>query len=144
MRELFKSVSTDREAKTQYQLDRQVLDFVASNEKQLAQGLRGEERSKVANYADALNAIQQRNGKVDGMSERILASLPQLNDKYFSDNLSTVDRQVGLTEILLSTLISGMTNVVAFTLMSLAHPIPDYLRLKGRALTNMTWDMEKL
>ena len=134
VRELFKSVSTDREAKTQYHLDRQVLDFVASNEKQLAQGLRGEERSKVANYADALNAIQQRNGKVDGMSERILASLPQLNDKYFADNLSTVDRQVGLTEILLSTLISGMTNVVAFTLDELGTPYTGLPEIEGESV----------
>ena len=40
---------------------------------------------------------------------------PQLDEKYFAEDISTVDRQIGHTEILLSTLISGMTNVVAFT-----------------------------
>ena len=41
--------------------------------------------------------------------------VPQLEDKYFADDLNTIDRQVGHTEILLSALISGMTNVVALT-----------------------------
>ena len=46
----------------------------------------------------------------------------KLDDKYFAEELSTVDRQLGHTEILLSTLISGMTNVVTFTVDELGTP----------------------
>jgi hypothetical protein len=128
LKELFKSVSTENAAKTQYQLDRQLLEFVAINEEDRQQGLVGLERSKVSNYSDALQAIRKRDGKVEAMSDQILANLPQLDPKYLADDLSTIDRQQGLTEILLSTLISGMTNVVAFTLDELGTPysgLPD-------------------
>ena len=40
----------------------------------------------------------------------------------FASRLPFVERQEGLTEILLSTLISGMTNVVALTLDELGTP----------------------
>jgi hypothetical protein len=128
LKELFKSVSTENAAKTQYQLDRQLLEFVAINEEDRQQGLVGLERSKVSNYSDALQGIRKRDGRVEAMSDQILANLPQLDPKYLADDLSTVDRQQGLTEILLSTLISGMTNVVAFTLDELGTPysgLPD-------------------
>jgi hypothetical protein len=115
MQELFKSVSTDKTAQAQYELGRRVLEFVAGNEGKLAGNLHGSERLKVANYADALQDIRQRNGRVEAMGDVLLEHLPQLDAKYFAENISTVDRQFGFTEILLSTLISGMTNVVTFT-----------------------------
>lgn len=115
LRELFKSVSADQDARTRYELERKVLKFLASDESSLAGSLAGIEQTKVANYADALQDIRQRNGRVDAMGEVIRRHIPILEKKYLSDNLSTVDRQVGLVEILLSTLISGMTNVVTFT-----------------------------
>jgi hypothetical protein len=115
LQELFKSVASDEKAKAGYQLERQVLDFVAKNQAEIAQTLQGDERVKVANYADALESIRQRDQEVDAMSHIIRAHLPELDEKYLADDLSTVDRQWGFTEILLSTLISGMTNVVTLT-----------------------------
>ena len=131
LRELYKSVSQEVAAQTQYQLDQSLLDFVASSETTHAAGLVGQERTKVANYADALNAIRQRNGRVEKMSERILENLPKLDDKYLGENLTTVERQEGFTEILLSTLISGMTNVVAFTLDELGTPYTGLPEIEG-------------
>ena len=49
------------------------------------------------------------------MGDIIRKHIPHLDAKYLSDKLTTIDRQSGLVEVLLSTLISGMTNVVAFT-----------------------------
>jgi hypothetical protein len=49
------------------------------------------------------------------MSDVIRKHAPRLDDKYFADDLNTVDRQIGHAEIALSTLISGMTNVVTLT-----------------------------
>jgi hypothetical protein len=115
MQELFKSVATDRQALAQYQLQRKVLEFVAQREASLAQSLTGTEQPKVANYADAVQDIRKRNGRVEAMGDVLRQHLPQLDRKYLADDISTVDRQVGFTEILLSTLISGMTNVVTFT-----------------------------
>lgn len=115
MQELFKSVSTDQSAQAQYELERKMLEFVATNQRNLANPLQGSERLKIANYADALQDIRQRNGRVEAMGDVIRKHMPQLNEKYLAEDLSTVDRQNGFVEVMLSTLISGMTNVVTMT-----------------------------
>ena len=121
MEELFKSVSTEQSAKTQYQLDRKVLEFVAKNEGTLAGSLGGFEKAKVGNYADSVEAIRERNRKIDAMSDVIRRHVPKLDPKYLDPGMTTLDRQVGHTEVLLGALISGLTNVVAFTVDELGH-----------------------
>ena len=116
MQELFKSVSSDKKSQAQYQLGRKVLEFVATNESGLAAQLAGVEQMKVSNYANAVQDIRERNLRVEAMGDVIRQHLPQLEDKYLAENVSTVDRQFGFADILLSTLISGMTNVVTFTM----------------------------
>lgn len=115
MQELFKSVSADQDARTRYELDCSVLELLSADESSLARQLNGMEQRKVANYADALQDIRQRNGRVEAMGEVIRDNIPQLDQRFLTDKLSTVDRQFGLVEVLLSTLISGMTNVVTLT-----------------------------
>jgi hypothetical protein len=115
MQELFKSVATDQTAQTHYELERRMLEFVAANQEGLAKQLTGIERPKVANYADALQNVRARNGRVEAMGDVLRQHLPKLDEKFLADDISTVDRQAGFTEILLSTLLSGMTNVVTFT-----------------------------
>ncbi len=115
IQELFKSVSDDQRNQIKYELERRVLAFAARGQSNLGQHLRGVEKLKVLNYADSIEDIRKRNNKVDAMADVIRQHVPQLDEKYFADNLTTTDRQVGHTEILLSALISGMTNVVTFT-----------------------------
>lgn len=115
IQELFKSVLSDKDSQTAYQLERRLLDFAAKNEGAIAEELRGLEKTKVKNYSDSIEMIRERNRKMDAMAEIIRKHAPRLDDKYFADDLSTIDRQIGHSEILLSTLISGMTNVVTLT-----------------------------
>ncbi|MEP3480263.1 MAG: DUF1552 domain-containing protein [Fuerstiella sp.] len=115
LQELFKSVSANEDAKTRYELERSMLAFLSTDEASVADRLTGIEQRKVANYADALQDIQDRNRRVEAMGDVIRQHIPQLAPKYLADKLSTVDRQFGLVEVMLSTLISGMTNVVTFT-----------------------------
>ena len=116
VQELFKSVATDKSSQASYELERKMLEFTAKNHANLAQHLRGVELPKVGNYADALQDIRDRNGRVEAMANVIRQHMPQLDAKYLAEDISTVDRQAGHVEILLSSLISGMTNVVTFTL----------------------------
>ncbi len=113
--ELFKSVSQSESGRIRYELERKVLEFAANNQSRLNQDLVGLELAKVQNYAEAMEDIRTRNKKLEAMGDVISKHVPQLDKKYFADDLSTVDRQVAHTEILLSALISGMTNVVTFT-----------------------------
>jgi len=122
MQELFKSVSADRTDRVQYDLERMVLEFTANGQADLARHVAGNERTKIANYADSVEAIREQNRRIEAIADSIRRHLPRLDRKYFADDISTVDRQLGHTEILLSTLISGMTNVVTFTADELGTP----------------------
>lgn len=128
LQELFKSVSNNQSDRIQYELERRVLEFTAGSQTGLAAQVSGSERAKVANYAESIDAIRARNKKLEEMGDVIRRHLPQLDAKYLSDDISTTDRQWGHTEILLSTLISGMTNVVTFTVDELGT---HYTGLKG-------------
>ena len=131
VQELFKSVSANETQRTRYELERRMLQFLAANETGLAKRLNGVERTKVANYADAIQDIRGRNRRVDAMSDVIRKHVPKLDEKYLAEDLSTVDRQSGLTEVLLSTLISGMTNVATFTVDELGTRYTGLSELEG-------------
>jgi len=128
MQELFKSVSNNQSVQVQSQLERSGLAFAARREGQLAASAPGAERGKVQSYADSLEAIRERDRKVDAMADAIRPHVPKLDAKYLADEMTTVDRQRGHVEVLLAALISGLTNVVAFTVDELGH---EYTGLPG-------------
>ena len=134
MEELFKSVSQDASAQTKYQIDRQVLEFVARNEGTAAAPLGGVEKAKVRNYADSVEVIRERNRKIDEMAEVIRRHVPTLDPKYLNPGITTIDRQIGHTEVLLGALISGLTNVAAFTVDELGHRYTGFPGLEGMKL----------
>ena len=130
--ELFKSVAPDKTAQTQYQLDRKLLEFVARNENESVGALKGEEKAKITNYSDSVEAIRQRNRKIEAMADVIRRHVPELDPKYLDVDVSTYDRQVGHTEVLLGALISGLTNVVAFTVDELGHAYTGIPGIEGQ------------
>ena len=121
LRELFKSVSNDKVDQIQSQLSRSMLEFSALRENRLAQTTSGSEKQKLLSYSASFEAIRERDRKVDGMADRIRAHVPVLDKKYLADEMTTIDRQRGHVEVLLAALISGLTNVVAFTVDELGH-----------------------
>jgi hypothetical protein len=72
-----------------------------------------------------------RNAKIEAMADVIRQNIPDLADNYLREDILATDRQEGLTEILLSTLISGMTNVVAFTVDELGTPYTGLPGIEG-------------
>ena len=121
LQELFKAVSQDKDARTRYLLERKMLAFVAKKEGATIGDLTGPEKAKVQGYADSVEAIRERNRKIDAMADRIRRHVPDLDPKFLSPDVTTFDRQRGHTEVLLGALISGLTNVVAFTVDELGH-----------------------
>jgi hypothetical protein len=114
--ELFKSVSNDKSLQAESQLGRAGLEFAARRERQLAEGVTATERLKVESYADSLEAIRTRDRKIDAMADAIRPHVPKLDAKYLADDMTLVDRQRGHTEVLMAALVSGLTNVAAFTI----------------------------
>jgi hypothetical protein len=131
VQELFKSVSANETQRTRNELERRMLQFLAANETDLAKQLNGVERTKVVNYADAIQDIRGRNRRVDAMKDVIRKHVPKLDKKYLAEDVSTVDRQFGLTDVLLATLISGMTNVTTFTVDELGTRYTGLSGLEG-------------
>ena len=119
--EIFKSVAADKTGQMQYQLQRKVLEFVAGHETELARHLAGIEQRKVGGYAGSVDDIRERNRKIDLMADTVRRHAPKLDSKYLAEKMSTFDRQMGHAEVLLASLISGLTNVVSFTVDELGH-----------------------
>jgi len=125
---LFKSVSDNKSVQVQSQLASGALEFAALREGRLAEGASGAEGAKVRSYADSIEAVRERDRKVAGMADAIRPHVPKLDAKYLAEDLTTVNRQRGHVEVLLAALISGLTNVVAFTVDELGH---EYTGLPG-------------
>ncbi len=119
--EIFKSVSSNKNDLVRYELERKVLAFAAGNQTELARHLAGFEKKKVGNYANSIEEIRERDRKIDQMADIVRQHVPKLESKYLSNDMDTYTRQIGHTEVLLSSLISGLTNVVAFTVDELGH-----------------------
>jgi len=126
--EIFKSVSSEKSGQVKYELERKLLEFVGGNHSELASHFDGIEKRKIGNYANSIEDIRERNRKVDAMADVVKKHVPNLDAKYLADEMSTFDRQEGHTEVLLSSLIAGLTNVVAFTVDELGH---DYTGITG-------------
>jgi hypothetical protein len=126
--EIFKSVATESDDQVRYQLERKLLEFVGGNQAELASRFDGIEGRKVANYATSIEDIRQRNHKVDEMADVVRQHVPNLDARFLAEDMSTFDRQAGHVEVLLASLISGLTNVVAFTIDELGH---DYTGVTG-------------
>jgi hypothetical protein len=128
LQELFKSVSTNKSVQVQSQLSRGLLDFAAKREGNLSEQTPDAEKRKVQSYVDSLEAIRERERKVEAMADAIRPHVPKLDAKYLADEMTTTDRQRGHVEVLLASLISGLTNVVAFTVDELGT---EYTGLPG-------------
>lgn len=129
--EIFKSVSASKDGQVRYQLERKVLEFAAGHHAEIASQLDGIERQKVGNYAGSIEDIRERNRKIDLMADAVRRHAPKLDAKYLAEDLTTLDRQVGHAEVLLSSLIAGLTNVVAFTVDELGHEYTGIPGLEG-------------
>lgn len=119
--EIFKSVAADKNGQIEYQLQRKVLEFVAGHETELAKRVAGIEQRKVGSYAESIEDIRERNRKIDLMADTVRQHVPKLENKYLAEKMTTLDRQMGHAEVLLASLISGLTNVVSFTVDELGH-----------------------
>jgi hypothetical protein len=119
--ELFKSV-TDSGA---VDSENQMLKFLQEDEAFKAQALKGREKLKLSNHIKSIEAIRERNKKVEKMSATIAKHLPQIDKVHAKGglNASTPEKQEAFTEILIAALITGLTNVVTYTIDELSTPV---------------------
>jgi len=119
--ELFKSVTNPGAVES----DNAMLKFLQREEAFKAGSLRGHEKLKLSNHVGSIESIQRRNTKVAKMSGAIAQHLPEINPIHANggQNATTPEKQEAMTEILISALVTGLTNVVTYTIDELSTPI---------------------
>lgn len=119
--ELFKSVTNSSAVDS----DNRLLEFLREQEGKRLNGLNGEERKKISNHVESIQSIRNRNMKVASLSEVISKNLPTLDPIHANGgpNASLTQKQEAFTDVMLSALIAGLTNVVTYTIDDLGTPI---------------------
>ncbi len=119
--ELFKSVTNSNAVDS----DNTLLDYLHEQEAQNLKGLDGDEREKISGHVESIQAIRERNAKVAALGEVIAKNLPTI-DKIHADggpNATLTQKQDAFTDVLVAALVSGLTNVVTYTIDDLGTPI---------------------
>ncbi|MEM7557710.1 MAG: DUF1552 domain-containing protein [Planctomycetota bacterium] len=119
--ELFKSVTNTSAVDSENDL----LEYLRDQEGRKLTGLKDVERSKISNHVDSIQAIRERNNRVSELSEKIAANLPELDSVHVGGgpDATLLEKQGAFTDVLLSALITGLTNVVTYTIDDLGTPI---------------------
>ena len=105
--------------------DNAMLEFLRSEEGQKLTSRKGGEKLNLANHIDSIQNVSQRNKKLIAMSGGIAKHLPKLAKIHANGGAeaSTPEKQEAMTDVLLAAMISGMTNVVTYTMDTLNTPI---------------------
>ena len=119
--ELFKSV-TDKDAVAS---DNALLDYLHEQESRRLKGLDGDERLKISDQVESLEAIRERNIKVAKLGEKIKKHLPKIDPIHDNGgaDATTPQKQAAFTDVIVAALASGLTNVVTYTIDDLGSDI---------------------
>lgn len=119
--ELFKSVTNPGAVNS----DNAMLEFLQEEEGFKADVLQGYEKLKLSNHIDSIEAIRERNKKLETMSDSIAKHLPEIAPVHADGgaNATTPEKQKAMTDILVAALVTGLTNVVTYTIDELSTPI---------------------
>jgi hypothetical protein len=105
--------------------DNQMLEYLRDEEGKKVAGLTGDEVLGYGNHIESIAATLARNKKISGMSEKIAKSMPDFNMICQLGNPAapTPNKEEAMTEVLVSALVSGMVNVVTYTIDDLTTNI---------------------
>ncbi|HAD60894.1 MAG TPA: hypothetical protein DCG12_16765 [Planctomycetaceae bacterium] len=128
--ELFKSV-TDTNAVA---ADNTLLDYLREREGRQLKGLDGKEREKISGHVDSIEAIRERNARVAALGDVIRQNLPMIDPVHADGgrNATLPEKQAAFTDVIAAALISGLTNVVTYTIDDLNTPITTLPENKAR------------
>ena len=84
------------------------------------------EKDKMTMHIRSLTDVQSRNKQVQSLSDKLTKHLPELSKDLFVDggkSAKTSVRQKGMTDVLIASLVTGLTNVVTYTIDTLGTPM---------------------
>jgi hypothetical protein len=105
--------------------DNAMLQFLESEESFKAGILQGYEKLKLSNHIASIESIRARNLKLSKMAGNIAKHIPKIDKVHANGglNASSPEKQDAMTEILIAALITGLTNVVTYTIDELSTPM---------------------
>lgn len=108
-------------ARKEFDVDTNLLDFLADDVKRMSVRLNGSEKEKLDRYLDAFEAMSDRQGKLAGMADRIANVAPVLDPKLGeiqeSKNAPTgvFDRLEAQFDIAAGVMLAGLSNVITMS-----------------------------
>ena len=97
--------------KKEFDLQTNLLDFLAEDTKRLSSEVGHEEREKLSHYLNAFESVRARNSELVGMQEAIKNNAPKFTSQYASTGFT--DRVNIFFELAAAALITGLTNVIS-------------------------------
>jgi len=119
--ELFKSVTNSSAVDS----ENSMLEYLQEKEKKRLGKMSALERMKMANHINSLGSVRQRNKNVANLSGVISKHLPKI-DKIHANggpNATLVQKWDAFSDILVATMVAGLSNVITYTLDDLNTPI---------------------
>ena len=119
--ELFKSVLNPDAVNS----DNDMLAFLQGREGLKASGIKGHEMRRQEAQIESINSIKNRNEKLIKLSGSLAGHLPELAPIHLNggENASTPEKQAAMTNVLISSLKAGLSNVYTYTIDDLGTPI---------------------
>lgn len=112
------AAGADGNARKRFDVDTNLLDFMADDVKRMRVRLDGSERDKLDRYLEAFESMSGRQSKLAGMSKEIAAAAPVIDPKVGeivetkTGRTGVFDRLEAQFDIAAGTLVAGLTNVV--------------------------------
>ncbi len=119
--ELFRCVTNPSSVES----ENAMLHFLENEENFKASILQGYEKLKLSNHISSIESIQSRNMKLTQMGDSISKHIPKLAEVHANGGIAatTLEKQDAMTEVLVAALITGLTNVVTYTIDDLGVPV---------------------
>ncbi len=114
----FFAAGASGDARKDFDLDTQLLDFLADDVKRMQSRLDGTEREKLDHYLGAFEAMGGRQSKLAAMADRVAKATPAIDPKTGTFGTSKTeptgvfDRLEAQFDIAAGTIIAGLTNTV--------------------------------
>ena len=128
--DLFGSVVSDEKLKAAVRVDKNILDFMASDVSRFQKRLPAHEKDKLDHYLEGFEALQKRSKKLAAMEEALKKAAPPLTEKFGSD--IETERLDAHFELATSALVGGLTQVIGIRADHLG------MRLSGLGLGTKT------
>ncbi len=105
--------------------DNAMLSFLENEESFKERILQGYEKQKLSHHITSIESIRARNLKLSKMAGSIEKHIPQLAKVHANGGptASYPEKQEAMTDILIAALVTGLTNVVTYTIDELSTPV---------------------